>query len=571
MIDKQYYYDGKKNLRSTKTKVEIPKNYFKEMDKIKNDIVYFAEKYFYIIDTDKGKSLIKLHEFQKTMLRLLVENQYCIFNCSRQIGKTTVVKIYIVWYLLTNVDKHVGIASYIEKSSIKILSEIKFAYIELPLWMQFSVLEWNVKSIVLANGCIVLTSATTGNTFRGESINFLYVDETAIIPNNLWQEFEDSVLPTISSSKTSRIAYTSTPKGFNHFYQISQDAINKVSDFNYFEAWWSDVPGRDENWKRKTMNAISGFNKSKLFAQNYECAFKSEDSTFLTSDDLKSIVKIKPINNDESFRIYKEFNPDHKYVMGVDTASGKEGDMSAIVVLDITAYPFEVVSTFIQNDITTLEFAMKVKIISLKYNAIAVIENNTYGLSVIEYLQQELDFYDIARKNKQWGIYTTKQVKLTIVETIKNLIEMKQLIVNDMDLYMQLTKFVKKSNGTYSAMKNYNDDLVMALGMAVYIIYMNEYDGENFLEIMVDEKKKTDESYNLIISDIDNTMSYSGFNNDNMRNYNEFQNQDEDWMNKFLKQQDITQIKPKDKTKNKTESPSNDESWMDRFFKEGNL
>jgi hypothetical protein len=146
-----------------------------------------------------------------------------------------------------------------------------------------------------------------------------------------------------------------------------------------------------------------------------------------------------------------------------------------------------------------------------------------------------------------------------------------QLIINDMDLYIQLTKFVKKSNGSYGAMKNYNDDLVMALGMAVYIIYMNEYDGENFLEILVDEKKKTDESYNLIVSDIDNTMSYSGFTNDNMMNYNQFQNNDEEWMNKFLKQQDITQIKPKNKTNNKTENPSNDESWMDRFFKEGNL
>jgi hypothetical protein len=66
----------------------------------------------------------------------------------------------------------------------------------------------------------------------------VFADETAIIPNQLWAEFEDSVLPTISSAKTSRVAYTSTPKGFNHFFQICEDARNRVSDFVYFEAKW---------------------------------------------------------------------------------------------------------------------------------------------------------------------------------------------------------------------------------------------------------------------------------------------------------------------------------------------
>lgn len=559
MIEKQKYYNGIKNLRDVKTKVELPKNYMSEMKRCKDDIVYFAEHYFYIVNADRGKILIELHPFQKIMLQNLVDNQNNVFNCSRQIGKTTIVKIYIVWYILFHTDKKVGVASYIEKSSIKILSEIKYAYIELPLWMQFSVLEWNVKSISLANGCMVLTSATTGNTFRGEAINFLYVDETAIIPNQLWAEFEDSVLPTISSAKTSRVAYTSTPKGFNHFFQICEDARNKVSDFTYFEAKWDAVPGRDENWKRTTKSKISGFNKDKLFAQNYECAFVSEDSTFLSSDILRQIHMMKPINKnkantdyDDILRIYKEPISDenilsdkfkkknepnyesqralsevkidkskhHTYVLGVDVASGKGGDMSAIVVLDITFFPFEVVAVYVNNEISTLDFAIQVKFLSEKYNdALCVIESNTYGLGVIEYLIKDLDFYNIIRKDKEWGFYTSTSTKRILVETIQNTIQYNKIIINDFDIFIQLTKFVKRKNGTYGAMTGYHDDLVMALGMALMIMTTNYYEGETYLEMFVGEKVKEDESYGaLIIGDTDNGLNYSGFNGDDIIN-----------------------------------------------------
>jgi hypothetical protein len=296
----------------------MPKNYIEEMEKIRNDIIYFAETYFYIVNVDFGRIKITLHPFQKEMLQKLVENPRTVFNCSRQIGKTTIVKIFIIWYILTNVDKSVGVASYIEKSSIKILSEMKMSYCELPLWLQFSVIEWNVKSITLSNGCRILTSATTGNTFRGESISLLYVDETAIIPTDRWKEFEDSVLPTISSAKTSRIIYTSTPKGFNHFFTICEDARNHRSQFYYYQAEWWRVPHYDEAWKQARLNEITGFNKEQLFTQNYECKFVSEDSEFISQDLIREMKNIPPKHIEKNLYFYKAYEEGHNYIMGVN-------------------------------------------------------------------------------------------------------------------------------------------------------------------------------------------------------------------------------------------------------------
>ena len=507
---KEKFYNGIKNLRDVKTVVKLPKNYAEEMEKIRNDICYFAENYFYIVNVDYGKIKIKLHPFQKEMLQALIENPRTVFNCSRQIGKTTIVKIFIIWYILTNVDKSVGVASYIEKSSIKILTEMKMSYCELPIWMQFSVIEWNVKSITLSNGCRIMTSATTGNTFRGEAISLLYVDETAIIPNDKWKEFEDSVLPTISSATTSRIIYTSTPKGFNHFFSICEDARTKRSKFYYFQAEWWKVPHYTKQWAEARKNEITGFNKDQLFAQNYECAFISEDSEFISQDLIREMVHITPKHTERNLLFYKPYEEGHNYIVGVDVATGKGKDASAIVVLDITKYPFEVVCVFMDDKIESLDLAVKIKILSTKYHCTSIIERNTYGQGVIDMLKHVLDFYDMEKIDGETGLYTSGKSKNQMVTTLKTFIELKKIILNDSELIFQISKFARKSNGTYSALTNFHDDLVMALMMALYVVHLSEFEGEDFYKMKIKESYD-EESFNLIISDIDGEVESFGF------------------------------------------------------------
>lgn len=476
----QKYYNGLNNLRDVKTKVDYPSNYLDEMKRIREDIIYFAENYFFIVNADLGKMKIKLYEYQKEMLLNLVENRNNVFNCSRQIGKTTIVKVFILWYIITNVDKHVGVASYIEKSSMKILGEIKFSYTELPLWLQVSVLKWNEKSIFLKNGCQILTSATTENTFRGETINFLYVDETAIIPNNTWKEFEDSILPTLSSAKTSRIAYTSTPKGFNHFFAICEDARKGISTFNYLQIEWFKVPHYNEAWKQKVKNEISGFNKDDIFRQNYECAFISEDTEVIPVEFVKQIVTIKPLHNEgDILKFYKPYIEGHQYVIGVDTATEKGQDASAFIVLDITDdKTFEVVCVYNNDKIDPLEYSTMVEVIATKYHATAMIERNSYGKSVIDYLKSMFEFFDIEKIDGEFGLYTSVKTKKEMVDNLKAFIKLNRIIINDTDLLFQLSKFSKRQNGTYGALYPYHDDLVMALCFALYIVFLPAYEGK---------------------------------------------------------------------------------------------
>lgn len=59
----------------------------KEIARCKRDIVYFAEKYFKIINLDKGLMTIKLYDKQKELLNFFKDEKRCIVCASRQSSK----------------------------------------------------------------------------------------------------------------------------------------------------------------------------------------------------------------------------------------------------------------------------------------------------------------------------------------------------------------------------------------------------------------------------------------------------------------------------------------------------
>lgn len=65
----------------------------KEIAKCKRDIVYFAEKYFRVINLDKGLHVIKLYDVQKEFLRFLVNNNKVICVSGRQQGREDICPI----------------------------------------------------------------------------------------------------------------------------------------------------------------------------------------------------------------------------------------------------------------------------------------------------------------------------------------------------------------------------------------------------------------------------------------------------------------------------------------------
>jgi len=84
-------YRGNENLKEANAIEYVDKNTYRErileLVRCKEDIVYFAEKYFYIVTLDEGKKIIKLYPKQNELVRFLQNNKRCVVLASRQSSK----------------------------------------------------------------------------------------------------------------------------------------------------------------------------------------------------------------------------------------------------------------------------------------------------------------------------------------------------------------------------------------------------------------------------------------------------------------------------------------------------
>ena len=189
-------YLGNQLLRSASEEVEYTPELIGEFVKCKEDILYFAEKYFKIITIDEGEVLISLWDFQRKVLKSLVDpspKRNVIILSPRQASKTTLSTIYILHYAVFNKDKRIAILANKENTAIEILERVKLAYQYLPYWMQPGIKTggWNKKEVVMGNGCIILASSTASDGIRGKTVNCLTGNNKITIRNKKTGKIEE--------------------------------------------------------------------------------------------------------------------------------------------------------------------------------------------------------------------------------------------------------------------------------------------------------------------------------------------------------------------------------------------
>ena len=259
-----------------------------EMKKCATDIVYFADKYCKLL-TDDGYINVKIRDYQQGILHTLSEEHRVMIMASRQTGKTTTTGIYILWYLLFNKDKTALVVGNKWRTSEEILNKIKETLTALPFFMKRGILVSNTQDMTFDNGSRIVTTAPGKSASIGFTINLLYMDEFAHIPAQFIGPFWRSVYPTVSSMKDSRIVISSTPNGQNMFWEMWCAAVEKKSGFCAIRVDWWQVPGRDEEWKRKTLLEFS----PEFFNQEYNLQFFKGDNLLLDSNELKLLNSVK--------------------------------------------------------------------------------------------------------------------------------------------------------------------------------------------------------------------------------------------------------------------------------------
>lgn len=468
------HYLGNPHLKRVNMPMQLTEEQVREYVKCAKDPIYFIENYVKIITLDKGFVQISLYPFQRQAVKDINDNRRVIVKAGRQVGKTTMVVGYILWYILFNEDKFVAILANKAPTAREILNRIKIAYEALPLWLQQGVRTWNKGDIELENNCRVMATSTASSAIRGYSISLLYLDEFAFVPSNIADEFFTSVYPTISSGTQSKILISSTPNGMNHYYRMWTEAAEGQNGFKHIEANWRQVPGRDQAWA-DDQRRILGEEK---FLQEMECEFMGSAGTLLSAAALKSLAFVKPLHTSENgIKIYNQPLEGHNYIIVADTSRGKGLDYSACVVIDC-AIPYRVVATYKDNNISPLVYPSILKKMGDYYNqAYALVEINDNGQQVVDSLFEDYEYENILStvdiKSKialTWGygnksnrgIRTTKSVKRLGCSILKTFVEQQKLIIEDFDVIAELSTFIAKGT-SFEAGDGSHDDLVMCL------------------------------------------------------------------------------------------------------------
>ena len=389
---------------------------------------------------------------------------------------TTASVAIILHAMLFSEYEYIALTANKERTARRILKRIQTSYKQLPFWMQQGVEEWNKGSVSLENGSEVIAAATSSDAIRGDSVTFLYIDEIAYVDN--WDEFSASVLPTVSSGESTRVFYTSTPCGLNHFWHIIENGRKGRNGFNVIEAPWWRVPGRDEKWRQQALAALDY--DEQRFAQEYSCVFQGSSGTLIRGDTLQNLVFEDPLESKAGFRVYENPAKDHTYVIVCDVSRGKGLDYSAFSIIDITEMPYKQVACYRNNMITPTDYAEVIYRSAKMYSdAYVLVEVNDIGGQVSESIFSDYEYENVLGTRSHgragirlepagggakgdYGVRTTKTVKNRGCSMLKMLVEQQQLLITDVDAIHELSVFSQRRN-TYAAEPGQTDDIVMGL------------------------------------------------------------------------------------------------------------
>ena len=521
MAENQIYL-GNPNLKKANVATNFTPKQVKEFIKCSKDPIYFIKKYIKIVSLDEGVIPFNLYDFQEDMVNRFHTKRFNIAKLPRQSGKSTVVTSYLLWYVIFNPNVNVAILANKAATAREMLGRLQLSYENLPKWMQQGIIGWNKGSVELENGSRLLAASTSASAVRGMSFNVIFLDEFAFVPNNIAEQFFSSVYPTISSGKSTKVIIISTPHGMNMFYKLWHDAERGTNEYTHTEVHWSQVPGRDAEWKEQTIRNTS----EQQFRVEFECEFLGSVDTLISASKLRMMAYDDPLNANKGLDVYEEPIPEHNYTITVDVARGIDGDYSAFTVFDTTTIPYKLVAKYRNNTIKPLIFPDIIVEVAKGYNeAYILIEVNDVGAQVADIVQYDLEYENLlmcAMRGRagqvvgqgfsggkvQLGVKMSSTVKKVGCSNLKGLVEDDKILINDYDTIAELTTFIQKGQ-SWQAEEGCHDDIAMCLVMFAWLSvqdYFKELHDNDVRKRMYEEQREA----------IDADMAPFGFISDGM-------------------------------------------------------
>jgi hypothetical protein len=457
-----------------------------EYKKCAVDPIHFMKKYCMIQHPVRGKIPFHLFPFQEKTLTEFAGNRFNIVLKSRQTGISTLSAGYALWRMLFNTDFNVLVIATKQDVAKNLVTKVRVMHELLPSWLKGGSLEDNKLSLKLQNGSQIKAIASSPDAGRSEALSLLIFDEAAFIGDidEIWTSAQSTL-----STGGACIAL-STPNGVgNWFHKTWLSAEEGTNPFNTIKLHWTLHPERGEAWREEQEKLLG----AKKAAQECDCDFVSSGDTVIDPELLmfyKESYCQDPLEKtgfDGNLWRWEYPNAGSSYMVIADVARGDGSDYSAAHVMEINTCTQ--VAEY-KGKVDTKDFGNFLVELSTQYNdALLVIENANIGWAAIQqvidrqyknlfYMSKDLKYVDVENqmRNKYRaderqmvaGFSTTSKTRPLIVSKLDEYFREKAVTVRSNRLIDELFTFIFM-NGRAEAMKGYNDDLVMAFCIGLWV------------------------------------------------------------------------------------------------------
>jgi len=461
-----------------------------ELIKCKRDPTYFMKKYYTIQHPTRGRMTFNLFPFQEKSLKLFQRFDYCIINKSRQLGISTLTSAFALWMMLFEQDKNILVLATTQATAKNMVTKVRFAYDNLPKWMQLPVMEHNRLSLRLKNGSQIKAVSAATDSARSEAVSLLVIDEAAFI-DRIGDIFT-AAQQTLATG--GRCIALSTPNGVgNWFHKEFTRALNGENNFTPISLPWTVHPERNLDWRNQQTKDLG----ERAAAQECDCDFSTSGNTVIYPEilnwyQLNTVREPKEKRGrEQEYWLFDYPDPMKTYMLIADVARGDGQDFSAFHIMEVDS--LTQVAEY-KCQVGTKEFAQTLIAAATEWNnALLVVENANIGWDVVIRIQEagysnlyyspktelvgtQIDLY-VAKYDKGDGMVpgfgTTSRTRPLVIEKARSFTEDKQVVIRSQRLLDELRVFIWKgrenADARAQAMQGYNDDLVMSWFIGLFL------------------------------------------------------------------------------------------------------
>lgn len=438
--------------------------------------------------TGGGVIPLELWPHVLAIVKALLERTLISVLKARQIGISTIIATYVLWFVLSHVGAKVLLFSKAQPEAKELLGKARRIYDQLPPFLRVKLDPDSTEEMGLpSKKSSIRAFPSTPNAGIGETASIVVCDEHA--EHEYADENYMSSKPTRDAGGQFISVFTEDPFSTDNLATaIFTDALEGKNDFVPLFFPWDVVPSRDEAWLQEQLRNIPEreqaimspeLYKAKIYPSSIEEALSGAESIVVFDKQALNYMRDEVVRSEmnlgwedfpnDIYHIYKDFHIGNFYIAGSDVSEGIGGDNAVTAILDVKSG--EVVADVMSRELAPEKLALhSVELLNHYHKPLWWIEENIFGRTVIQKaLELGYPKHKIgARSKDKLGFHTGEQSRWDIFGALIPAINDNQIRIYNGEGLAQFYTCIRntRKKGKIEAQSGKHDDYVMAVGIA---------------------------------------------------------------------------------------------------------